>query len=316
MSFRNVPFVIPALQRMEQRATLVSLIEDGYLCEHESFKQYMTMERKKGYKLYPDSSDYIKLFLVMFLPVIGPVWALIKGLIRAFGKIIAYNVPSSRSFYTSDKRYKSGQRYTGSVTVNRKVYELKSESPVEDVNRFHKHAYIYIAIALVALLLQFASYAAIKRRIAANEERERSYTHWNTITTQDESSGAYSFYDMVYSVVDGKPNSDVVIIKKEGAYYLLVGSSYLVETRTIDRYDLNIGEAEVDFQTDNLAEKITLSYRDKSYQEQTYLLTEGCENHYSYVFLFPRNILPSEGIIRIKLKDVWYSFNLTPTTHD
>lgn len=252
----------------------------------------------------------------MFLPIIGPVWALIKGLIRALGKKIAYNVPSLRSFYTPDKRYKSGQRYTGSVTVNKKVYELKSESPVEDVNRFHKHAYIYIAIALLALLLQFASYTAIKRRIAVNEERVSSYARWNTITTQDESTGVYSFYDMVYSVVDGKPNSDVVIIKKEGTYYLLVDSSYLVETHTIDRYDLNSGVAEVDFQTDNYAERITLSYRDKSYEEQTYLITEGRDKHYSYVFLFPNNVLPPEGIIQIKMKDVIYSFDLTPTTHD
>ena len=136
------------------------------------------------------------------------------------------------------------------------------------------------------------------------------------ITTQDESTGTYSFYDMVYSVVDGKPYSDVVLIKKKGSYFLLVGSSYLIEMRTPDWHNIRQQEADIELRDNGYVGKVTLSYYEEDYRAQTYMTSEGRERHYSYVLLFPNNTLPSEGLIQIVMKDKVYSFDLTPETHD
>ena len=107
------------------------------------------MEYSVGRKLCPGFGDYCKLVLAMFLPGIGPIWALFKGIIRAFGKNILYNVPTTKYYHKPDGRYKTGQRVVWSRRVIKKVACLKSESPIEDVKRFHLHAYVYIIVSLL-----------------------------------------------------------------------------------------------------------------------------------------------------------------------
>ena len=123
-----------------------------------SFLRIMSMNSSIGRKPCPGFWDYCKFLGAMFLPGIGPLWAFIKGVIRAWGKNIVYNVPTTKYYYKPDGRYKTGRRIVGSRTVNKKVSYLKSESPQEDVKRFHLHAYIYIIVSLFVAGLQVYLY--------------------------------------------------------------------------------------------------------------------------------------------------------------
>ena len=105
--------------------------------------------------LVPSAIDYFKCLLaLLFLPVVGPLWAFIKGLLRLTGKKIRYAHYSSVPIYKSDKRYKYGVRTEG--YKKKRVFEDLpiADCDASDVKKFKVNAAVYTFLGATALICQ------------------------------------------------------------------------------------------------------------------------------------------------------------------
>lgn len=238
----------------------------------------------------------------MFLPVVGPVWALIKGLTRLLGKKITYNQPTTKYYHTPDARYKSGQRVVGSGTVNKKVHYLKSESSREDVKRFHIHAIIYIIVALCGVAFQVSAYNWSKEADEAEKNKMAALTKWNNITITDDFSEITTVYDMIYPMVDSTVVKDFIIMRKEGYYYLLTKWS-----NDVERDYLN-DTATVEVKTESGIKQVTLKEINTDYHSGEYLTPENKKVDFNSVLRFPKGVFPYKGTMMIRAKEKVYTY--------
>lgn len=258
-----------------------------------------------GYKPLPGFWDYVKLILALvFLPIIGPIWALIKGCIRAFGKKILFYEVADQHIYKMDRRYSDGKRYVGTQKAKQKVEGLKSDVPVEDVKRFNTHAYIYILLAIIALIGQCIWYQNYRDELSQKEAVYQTYANWHTVTITDDFTEKSTTYDMVYSTVDGKVDSHVVLAKMDGKYLLMSQWGSDVD------YDFIEKAASIEVKTNGSVKTVKLKRLHDSYEKEEYMTPENKKIHFSEVLVFPKGVVPASGVMQIRLKEKVYSFNL------
>jgi len=258
-----------------------------------------------GYKPLPGVWDYVKLILALvFLPIIGPIWAFIKGCIRAFGKKILFYEVADEHVYKMDRRYSDGKRYVGTQKAKQKVEGLKSDVPAEDVKRFNIHAYIYIILAIVALIGQCIWYQNYRDELSQKEAQYQTYANWHTVTVTDVFTEKSTTYDMVYSTVDGKVDSHIVLAKMDGNYLLMSqwGSDV--------NYDFIEKSASVEVKTNGSVKTVKLKRLHDSYETEEYMTPENKKIHFSEVLVFPKGTVPNGGVMQIRMKEKIYSFNL------
>lgn len=258
-----------------------------------------------GYKPFPGAWDYVKLILALvLLPIIGPIWAIIKGCIRAFGKKILFYEVADQHVYKMDLRYSDGKRYVGTQKAKQKVEGLKSDVPAKDVKRFNTHAHIYILLAIVALVGQGIWYQNYQEELAQNEALYQTYSNWHTVTVKDDFTEKSTSYDMVYSTADGKTDSHIVLAKMEGKYLLMSqwGSDI--------NYDFVEKAASIEVKTNGSVKTVKLKRLHDSYESEEYMTPENKKIRFSEVLVFPKGIVPTNGIMQIRLKEKVYSFNL------
>ena len=258
-----------------------------------------------GYKPLPGFWDYVKLILALvFLPVIGPIWAFVKGCIRAFGKKILFYEVADQHIYKMDRRYSDGKRYVGTQKAKQKVEGLKADVPEKDVKRFNIHAYIYIFLSIAALVWQGVMYKNYQAENAVAEAQYQSFANWHTVTITDDFSETSTSYDMVYSTVEDKVKSDVVLMKKDGKYLLLSKWSSDVD------YDYHESAAVVEVKTNGSVKTVKLKRLNDSYKDQEYVTPENKKVSYMEVLVFPKGVVPDSGVMQIRMKEKVYSFNL------
>lgn len=258
-----------------------------------------------GYKPLPGFWDYVKLILaIVFLPVIGPIWAFVKGCIRAFGKKILFYEVADQHIYKMDRRYSDGKRYVGTQKAKQKVEGLKVDVPEKDVKRFNIHAYIYIFLSIAALVWQGVMYKNYQAENAVAEAQYQSFANWHSVTITDDFTETSTSYDMVYSTVEDKVKSDVVLMKKDGKYLLLSKWSSDVD------YDYHESAAVVEVKTNGSVKTVKLKRLNDSYKDQEYVTPEDKKVSYMEVLVFPKGVVPDSGVMQIRMKEKVYSFNL------
>lgn len=258
-----------------------------------------------GYKPLPGVWDYVKLLLALvFLPIIGPIWALIKGCIRAFGKKILFYEVADQHVYKMDRRYSDGKRYVGTQKAKQKVEGLKSDVPAEDVKRFNTHAYIYIVLSIVALAGQYVIYKGYREELAQTEAQYQTYSNWHTVTVTDDFTEKSTTYDMVYSTVDGKPDSHIILAKMDGNYILLSKWGSDIDYSYIDK------AASIEVKVAGTVKTVKLKRLHDNYEDEEYMTPENKIIRFSEVLVFPKGVVPENGVMQIRLKEKVYSFNL------
>lgn len=257
------------------------------------------------YKPLPGFWDYLKLALALiFLPVIGPIWAFVKGCIRAFGNKILFYEVADQHIYKMDRRYSDGKRYVGTQKAKQKVQGLKADVPEKDVKRFNIHAYIYIILSMIALVCQGVIYKNMQAENAAAEAQYESYANWHTVTITDDFTEMSTSYDMVYSTVNEKVMSDVILMKKEGKYILLSKWGSDVD------YDYHDNAAVVEVKTNGSVKTVRLKRLYDSYKSEEYTTPENKKVSFSEILVFPKGVVPESGVMQIRMKEKVYSFNL------
>ena len=95
---------------------------------------------------YPSLVDYVKLLLIQFIPIVGTIWAVVKGSIWLSMDRIKYYGELDQ-FYDIGGEKKMVDTLTG-------TYERpKFDSPKEDVKRCHIHAVVFILVGLLSFTL-------------------------------------------------------------------------------------------------------------------------------------------------------------------
>ncbi len=257
------------------------------------------------YKPIPNTWDYVKLVIALvFLPIVGPIWALEKGCRRAFGKKIVFYQIVNQHVYKMDRRYSDGKRYVGTQKASQIVELLKSNASENDVRRFNLHAYIYILLAFVGAGSQVALYRIYQEKSVQTELLQQSYANWHTVSVTDNFTEKTTTYEMVYSTVDGKANSHIILAKKDGDYLLMSQWSSDVDYSFIDK------SAPVEVKTNGSVKTVKLKRLHDSYEAQEYMTPENKKIRFGEVLVFPKGIVPSNGVMQIRLKEKVYSFNL------
>lgn len=90
---------------------------------------------------YHSSYNYLRLiFAQIFLPVLGSIWVILRGVSRLFGnKILCYNI-AYKDLYKIDRRLSEGKRYCSTQKVKIKQKRLKKDFSKEDVKKYNFHA--------------------------------------------------------------------------------------------------------------------------------------------------------------------------------
>ena len=261
------------------------------------------MDYSRGLKPCPEAGDYFKLIFAMFLPVIGPIWGLIKGVRRAFGKKIVYNVQTTKYIHKPDARYKTGYRVIGSKKVNEKIYQLKSEAPKEDVKRFHIHAYIYILIALLGAVLQASVYNQSKIDKEVEKAELYTLTKWNNVIVSDDSSQITDEYEMIYPLVDSTVCTEFIIMRKGGNYYLLSKWSSDID------HQYSEGTATAVITTTSGTKMVKLTETNNDMHSGVFLTPQNKKVDFGSVLLFPKGVFPYKGMMLIKAREKVYTFD-------
>lgn len=180
----------------------------------------------------PGVWDYIKCIAAAFIiPFIGPIWVIVKGIIRLFSKNIKFFEYAATPTYKSDRRYCSGYRYNGDI-----YKRVTDKTPAATCSRAEViysriNSAIYIFIGLGALFAQFAW--------LDNQEKEKellqTMVHWTRIEEINDSTGVVSSYDILFPRTnDGVSNKFALV--SEGGNTLLYKNS-LTDLDFTDRYD-------------------------------------------------------------------------------
>ena len=256
-----------------------------------------TLSDVKEIKSFPTFKNYTRLFLALFfLPVVGSLWAILKGMIRLLSKkAYSYGV-FDRHLYNIDRRYSNNKRYVGTEKVELKIKRPKKELSNEEVKKYNTHSVIYIILGLIFLLLQcFIAFQSEK-----NSERElqdlSTYTKWHTVSITDDFTGKKTSYEMLYSTVDSVVNKKVLFMRNNGKYILLSTTSSL--------FDIHI---KLEIKTSNGVK----SFEPKSLEPASYLTPQNKSIYFPICLEIPNNLVPSKGQMQIRSKGTIYSFDLT-----
>lgn len=256
----------------------------------------------KELKYFPRFVDYIKLLLAQLLPIIGPLWAIIKGCLRLFGKKVQYIGVVDKNIYKLDRRYSDNQRYIGTQEVKIRLERPKEQSPDGDVRKYNKHAIVYIVVGVLCLVCQGALLLYGKKQDAIEKAELASYTKWNAVTITDDFMGQSTNYEMLYPTVDSVATDKIVLLKQKGAYYLLSSSASLFDV------DYSTNRATVDIKTSSSSKTIQLKIETPESSE--YMTPFNKVKKYPNRFLIPSGTIPSKGQIKIRSKETIYSFDL------
>lgn len=165
----------------------------------------------------PGVWDYVKCLAAAFLiPFIGPIWVIVKGIIRLVTKNITFFEYAATPTYKSDKRYRSGYRYNGDSYKRVKDKSSIDVCSKSDVIYFRVNAAIYILIGIGALVAQFTW--------SNNQEKEKEVlekmVHWTKIEEINDSTGVVSSCDILFPrTSDGVSNKFALV--SEGGSTLL-----------------------------------------------------------------------------------------------
>ena len=256
----------------------------------------------KELRSFPAVWDYIKLLLAQWLLFIGPLWAIIKGLRRLFGKKIQYVGVVDKNIYKLDRRYSDNQRYVGTEEVKLRLERLKEESPEKDVKKYNTHAIVYIVIGAICLVCQSAFLLYGEKQSALEKAELASYTKWHSVTITDDFTGQSSSYEMLYPTLDSVATDKVILFKQKGTYFLLSTSASLFNV------DYSTNLASVDIKTTSSVKTIELK---KDTTESTeYMTPFNKVKKYPVRFIIPSGVIPSKGQILIRSKESIYSFDL------
>ncbi len=94
----------------------------------------------------PSLVDYVKLILLQFIPIVGTIWAVVKGGIWLSSDRITY-------YGELDQFYDIGAEKKMVDTLTGTFERPKSDSPKEDVKRCHIHAAVFILVGLLSFAL-------------------------------------------------------------------------------------------------------------------------------------------------------------------
>lgn len=257
----------------------------------------------KELKSFPTVIDYVKLFFAQLIPFIGPIWGAVKGISRLLSKNIQYLAVVDKSIYKLDRRYSDSQRYVGTEEVTLRSERLKADSPEKDVKRYNTHAIIYIIIGIISIAIQWLYFDSLPEKDNKAEQNAlSSYTKWNSVSITDDFTETTETYELLFPTVDSVASKKVVLMKKEGKYYLLSSSSSLFD------FDYSKDSAPIDIKTENGVKSIGLK---KHKLESTDILTpENKKEYFPDCYVIPSGIIPQKGILQIRSKGIIYSFDL------
>jgi hypothetical protein len=94
----------------------------------------------------PSLVDYVKLILLQFIPIVGTIWAVVKGGIWLSSDRITY-------YGELDQFYDIGAEKKMVDTLTGTFERPKSDSPKEDVKRCHIDAAVFILVGLLSFAL-------------------------------------------------------------------------------------------------------------------------------------------------------------------
>lgn len=99
----------------------------------------------------------------LFLPIIGGIWGISKGITRLMSENMLYYKIVCKDSYIADKRYSNNLRYDSTQEVAVKQKRLKKDAPLEVVKEYHSHAIKYIILGLICIVIQCFSQNKLKR---------------------------------------------------------------------------------------------------------------------------------------------------------
>lgn len=104
-------------------------------------------------KSHSTSGIFIRILLAFLCNILGGIVLLMYGIKKkskaSFATVYKYeSVPT----YENDRRYKSGARYAGDITVKKK-YQMQADSDTEQQNRRIADIYIWSGVAIIAFSL-------------------------------------------------------------------------------------------------------------------------------------------------------------------
>ena len=107
---------------------------------------------------------------------------------------------------------------------------------------------------------------------------------------------------MLYPVVDSVVSNKMVMMRKDGEYYLLSSNTSLFDFGRSNK------KATIDIKSSEGLKKITLKNQINAPLE--YLTPYDETEQYSICLLVPKTVIPDSGILRIRSKGLIYSFDL------
>ena len=152
----------------------------------------------------------------IYIPFIGSIWVIVKGVIRLFSKNIKFFEYAATPTYKSDRRYRSGYRYNGDS-----YKRVTDKSPVNvcsksEVIYFRFNAAIYVLIGIGALVAQFTW--------SNNQEKEKevleTMVHWTKIEEINDSTGVVSSYDILFPRTSEGVSSKFALVSEGGSTLL------------------------------------------------------------------------------------------------
>ena len=165
----------------------------------------------------PGVWDYVKCLAAAFIiPFIGPVWVIVKGIIRLFTKNITFFEYEATPTYKSDRRYRSGYRYNGDS-----YKRVTDKSPIDvcsksEVIYFRFNAAIYVLIGVGALIAQFTW--------SNNQEKEKevleTMVHWAKVEEINDSTGVVSSYDILFPRTNDGVSNKFALVSEGGSTLL------------------------------------------------------------------------------------------------
>lgn len=129
-----------------------------------------------------------------------------------------------------------------------------------------------------------------------------SYAKWNNVSITDSFTEETIKYDMLYPVVDSVVSNKMVMMRKDGEYYLLSSNTSLFDFGRSNK------KATIDIKSSEGLKKITLKNQINAPLE--YLTPYDETEQYSICLLVPKTVIPDSGILRIRSKGLIYSFDL------
>lgn len=122
-----------------------------------------------------------------------------------------------------------------------------------------------------------------------------SYTKWQSISITDDFTEKITTYEMVYPTVDSIAVKNVILMKHNGTYMLLSTNSY----------DFEYNRA-IDIKTANGVKSIEA----KDLGPKHYLTPQNKNIYFPICLELPKNLVPSNGEMKIRTKGIVYTFNL------